>query len=78
MTLAPTHYEWIDEEDGIRYEIWRTETREGKCPPGATCFEVRNPETASNTHVCDKEWGEGGPTRKDFRRILDKARQAGE
>lgn len=78
MTVAPTHYEWIDDKDGIRYEIWPAKTIQEGCPPDATCYEVRNPETATNTHVCDQEWGTTGPTQQDFRRILDKARKAWE
>ncbi len=76
MTVPPTHYEWTDEEEGIRYEIMPAETRD-TCPDGSACFEVRNPVTATNIHVCDQEWGNAGPTEQDFRRILGKAREKG-
>lgn len=78
MTVPPTHYEWTDDEDGIRYEIWPARTRKGSCPPDATCYEVRDPVTATNTHVCDESWGAGGPTHQDFRRIMEKVRKVRE
>ena len=74
MTEAPTHYEWTDEKDGIRYEIFHAKIQTPQCPKDASCYEVRNPETATTTHVCDQSWGEGGPTTQDFKRILKKAR----
>ena len=75
MTEAPTHYEWTYEEDGIRYEIFHAKIKTPDCPEDATCYEVRNPETATTTHVCDRAWGEGGPSTMDFRRLLDKAKE---
>lgn len=77
MVDAQTHYEWRDDEEGVRYEIWPAKTIEGECPPGSTCFEVRDPAAASNVHVCDAEWPKTGPTDQDFRRIVGKALEKG-